>query len=271
MRWRLANAIVRLASSSMASSRVSGRRARPRPRGSRSPRRRAGPDRSARRRSRASSSRPPSNWARARAVTTAACSIGLHVEPEPGDRPGIPAGRRSRGVSLQLGDLERPDDPPRVAQVDGRGEVRGESLETHDQWIQAVLVQLGLQSGADVAVARQRGGVDAAGDRAEVEAGATGQDRDAVALPEVGQHRAGVGDEVGDAERLVRVDQVEAVVGHPGAVRSGHLGRADVEAAEDLAGIGRDDLCVAARRRAAPRRGRSRGRSCRSRSGLRRR
>ena len=50
-----------------------------------------------------------------------------------------------------------------------------------------------------------------------------------------------MGGEVGDAERLVRIGQVEPEVRDARPVRGAHLGRADVEAAEDLARVGRDD------------------------------
>ena len=45
----------------------------------------------------------------------------------------------------------------------------------------------------------QRVGVEAPGDRTQVEPGAAGEDRDAAALGEVAQDRPGMADEVGDA------------------------------------------------------------------------
>ena len=48
-------------------------------------------------------------------------------------------------------------------------------------------------------------------------------------------------DEVGDAERLVGLDEIEAEVRDARPVGGRGLGRPDVEAAEDLAGVGRDD------------------------------
>ncbi len=48
--------------------------------------------------------------------------------------------------------------------------------------------------------------------------------------------------EVGDAEGLVRIHEIEAVVRHAGPFLGGGLGRADVHAPIHLAGIGGDDL-----------------------------
>ena len=86
-------------------------------------------------------------------------------------------------------------------------------------------------------------------DRAQVEAGAAGQDRDAAARGQAREHALRVRDEVGDAERLVRIDQVETVVGDPRPLGGGGLGRPDVEAPVDLARIGGDDLDRSAARR----------------------
>ncbi len=58
----------------------------------------------------------------------------------------------------------------------------------------------------------------------------------------------GVADEVGDAEGLVGVDEVEPVMDDAAALLEGRLGRPDVEPAIDLARVGRDDLRVATRR-----------------------
>ena len=74
-----------------------------------------------------------------------------------------------------------------------------------------------------------------------------------------------MGREVGHAERLVGVDEVEAVVRDAGPVRGGRLGRADVEPAEHLPRIGRDDRHGPAARDRSLRRAGSRARSCRSR------
>ncbi len=48
--------------------------------------------------------------------------------------------------------------------------------------------------------------------------------------------------EVGERERLVRVDEVEPMVRHAGSIGRGRLGGPDVEPAVDLARVGRDDL-----------------------------
>jgi hypothetical protein len=89
---------------------------------------------------------------------------------------------------------------------------------------------------------RQGFGVDAAGHRAEPEAGPAGEDADAVARSEVAQRLERVRPEVGDRERLVGIDEVDAVVDDSSALLDGRLRGADVEPAVDLAGVGRDDL-----------------------------
>ena len=75
---------------------------------------------------------------------------------------------------------------------------------------------------------------------------------------------SGVCPEVGDAERLVGVDEVEAVVDDPAPLPGGRLRGADVEAAIDLPRVGGDRSRPGDPRRAAIPRARSPGRSCRS-------
>ncbi len=64
---------------------------------------------------------------------------------------------------------------------------------------------------------------------------------DPIAPRELGQDGPGVVREVGDGEALVRIDEIESRVRNPGAVGGADLGRADVETAVDLPGVGRDD------------------------------
>ena len=123
------------------------------------------------------------------------------------------------------------------------------ALQARDERFEPVVDQLRLEAGAQSWVARQRVGVEAARDRAQVEPGPAGQDRDAAGTVDPGQGVARMGREVGHAERLVGVDEVEAVMGDPRPIRRAGLGRADVEAAEDLARVGRDDGRRAARSR----------------------
>ena len=95
-------------------------------------------------------------------------------------------------VAADLGDLERADDPARVARVDarrGRGRERAQAL---DERREAVGDEVGFERGADGRIARQRVGVEAARDGPEVEAGAAGEDRHAVLGRDRGQRRAGV-------------------------------------------------------------------------------
>ena len=87
--------------------------------------------------------------------------------------------------------------------------------------------------------------------------------------PSASSAAEGVGAEVGDGVRLVRVDEVEAVVDDPRPLLGRRLGGADVEAAVDLPRVGRDDLGRDPAREQALRRARWRGRSCRWRSGRR--
>ena len=48
--------------------------------------------------------------------------------------------------------------------------------------------------------------------------------------------------EVGDGERLVRIDEIEAVMWNAVPLLARRLGRPDVQAAVDLPRVGRDDL-----------------------------
>ena len=62
------------------------------------------------------------------------------------------------------------------------------------------------------------------------------------AIREVPQDRLRRSDEVGDRERLVRIDEVEEVMRDPPALGERRLGRPDVHPPVDLARIGREDL-----------------------------
>ncbi len=77
---------------------------------------------------------------------------------------------------------------------------------------------------------------------AEVEARAADEQGDAVARGQVGEDRPGMVSEVRDRERRVGIDEVQPVVRDARPLGSRDLGRADVEATEDLPRIGRDDL-----------------------------
>ena len=87
-----------------------------------------------------------------------------------------------------------------------------------------------------------------AGDRAHVEPGTTDQQRHAAASRDPVECLERVAPEIGGGERLVGVDEIEAVVGNALAVRRSHLGRAEVHAAVHLARVGADDLCTRDRR-----------------------
>ena len=187
--------------------------------------------------------RPASNWARARVAIRRACSRLVDGQAEPLDRPRVPARRRQRTVAPQLGDLERPDDATRVAQVDRSRRASGRS-----------------RSGARRAPRRHR-------PRAPPRARALGRGRSA-ARPcrGRGRRRAGRARSRRRGSRRRPRPAIAASAGPACAAKSAtlngssgstrsrpwcgtrarsaalDLGRADVEAAEDLARIGRDDL-----------------------------
>ncbi len=86
-----------------------------------------------------------------------------------------------------LGDLESTDHAAGIARVDatrGHGRERAEAL---DQGLEAVGREVGFEPGADGRIAGQRIGVEATTDGAEVQAGATRQDRDAILGGDRGQ------------------------------------------------------------------------------------
>ena len=75
-----------------------------------------------------------------------------------------------------------------------------------------------------------------------MQAGASNQHRPAVALLDVGQGPVGRGLEVGHAELLGRVDQVEQMVGHLGPFGGRGGGGTDVHAPVDGHGVHGDQL-----------------------------
>ena len=123
-----------------------------------------------------------------------------------------------------------------------RGARRGEPAQPVDERLEAVRCELRLEPCPHLGVARQRVGVEPARDGAQVQPGSADEDGNAVPLADPGQGRTRVADEVGHGERLVRVDEVEAVMGDAGALGGRHLRGPDVQAAEDLPRVGRDDL-----------------------------
>ena len=243
VRWRFAKATLRFASSSIAA--VACQFAvedRPRLAVADRRERTAAPDRTAHGAPCASSMRPASNWARARSAIQCSWIARLHREPEPRDgrrrsraapaRPRHPAARRSRARGR------------RGAGCAGRSVRRasGRAGAAARRAVEAVRSSTPSRAGRGPRVAREGVGVEPSSDGPQVQPGSAGEDGDAVPLRDPGEGRPRVTDEVGHRERLVRVDEVEAVVRDAGAFGGRHLRRADVQAAEDLPRIGRDDL-----------------------------
>ena len=101
----------------------------------------------------------------------------LESQAEPRDRAGVAVERRRRAVATELGDLERTNHPPRVSGVDAGRQRRGKVFESRDRRRQPVGDERRLESGADVGIAGQGVGVEAAPDGAQVEARASREDR----------------------------------------------------------------------------------------------
>ena len=86
------------------------------------------------------------------------------------------------------------------------------------QWRDPLGREVRLQARPDRGVARQGGRVQAAGDRSQVQPGPAGEDRGPASLGDGPEGGTGMVGEVRHAERLVGVDEVEAVVRDPGAL-----------------------------------------------------
>ncbi len=230
------------------------RRGPPTPRGSRSREGRQAGVEAARAAPAPPRSRPASNWARARAAIRRRWAAGSSRQAEPDDRSRIAACRRAaarrraasaissarttrRGLRRSM-PAASPGASARAARRAPPGRRRrGRPRAARgrpDRW----------------AARRCRG-------RARRRAGRGPVPPARIATPPRAARSArtprACAGEVGDAERLVGVDEVEAVVRDPRPLRGGRLGRADVQAAVDLARIGRDDLGHATARPSAPR------------------
>ena len=147
---------------------------------------------------------------------------------------------------MDQGDLERSFDPSRVRALDRSRQRRCEAFQTLVGALQAIGREVGADLRPDRGVGRQAGRIEPLHDRAQVEPGAPGQDRHAIPRVERGQDIRDVGVEGRDGEDLVGIDEIEPVVDDPGPVLGGGLGRADVQPAIDLPGVGGDDLGVTA-------------------------
>ena len=166
----------------------------------------------------------------------------VEVEAQPGDGTGVPGLLRRWAVARELGELQGARDPTRVMEVGSLGSPRRDGREPTRSGLDAGGEHLALDPGTDVGVMRESVRVEATGDRAQVESGATDQDRQPAARADSGKGARRLRNEVGDGKRLVRVDEVETVMRHPRPVGRRHLGRPDVEAAVDLSRVGRDDF-----------------------------
>ena len=218
--WRFANATLRWASSVDRLPRGSGRRrARPRPRGSRSPRTRQRrveplargprPRRSGRRRT---------GRGRASAIHSR-CVGGLDAagrarRPARGSRGAGAAGASpcssaiSRARATRRG-LREVDASPRGSARAGRSRATSGARPSRRE--------PRPRGARGRRVRRERVGVEAARDRAQVQPGAADEDRDAAAAGDAGERLRGVAHEVRDGERLVGLDEVEAVMRDAGA------------------------------------------------------
>ena len=174
---------------------------------------------------------------------------GFDREADPGDGTRVAARGRQRTVAAQLGDLEGAGDAPRIAQIRRCGERRGERGQPCGRRREPEGRQLGLDPRPRRQVARECVGVEASGDGAQVQPGASDEDREGPATGDPFERPVRVPDEVGDAERFVGFDQIEPVVRDARSIGGVDLGRTDVEAAEDLPRVGRDDLRRSALRR----------------------
>ena len=146
VRWRLANATFRRASCRSPRRASARHRGPPRPRDSRWRRTPAAPSHTAREAPRASSTRPASNWRRARTAIRRACSArSTTSRPSDATGPGYPRGDGSGPSPLERRDLQRADDAPRVAKVGPRGEGRGSRRQPSGKRVHAVAFELGLE------------------------------------------------------------------------------------------------------------------------------
>ncbi len=183
-----------------------------------------------------------------RAAIRRSISSRRHGEPD----LGVPAGRvglepgteRREGPARPERDLQGADDPPPIGGLHPR---RTHRIELGQAGVQVgrpgpAIVQFGLQRGGHVRVATRDGEV--VDDRAQVEPGATDQQRMMPARRNALQRRPRRLLELGDGEVLVRVDEVEQMVRHGGPRRGAGLRRPDVHAAVHAHGIDGDDLAV---------------------------
>ena len=126
---------------------------------------------------------------------------GRARSPRPGSR-AAPVARRHPTISA----ISRARTTRRwIAQVDAGGRGRRDRPQALDQGREPIGLEVALDPGADRRVARKRVGVQAAGDRPQVQPGAAGEDRDAATLVDRRERASGVGREVRDAEWLVGI------------------------------------------------------------------
>ena len=216
-------------------------------------------------------SRPASNWARARAAMRRRCSAGSRASWSP--RTAAPDSRAGSAAARRPGAWRSPGHARRVAGCAGRCARRARGAVAVSRRGEATSPSLGevvLDRRPHGRVGGQRVGVEAGRHRSQPEPGPAHEDaRPHRGRPVPRARSSACVAEVGHAERLVGIDEVEPVVDDPPPLLGRRLRRADVEAAVDLPRVGRDRSRPGVRPRSGARRARSRGRSCRSPSGRR--
>ena len=163
-----------------------------------------------------------------------------------GEAEGAVAGKGVAAAGWLLGgkrlaggeeELERADELRGVVGVDAVG---GERVKAGEQAMEG-----GGIAGAEARAEGWVGGrcvVETVEQRAEVEAGAAGDDRQAPTGGDGGERLAGVAGPVAGVETLVGIDEVEEVVRDEGAVGGGGLGGADLHAAVHADGVAGEDF-----------------------------
>jgi len=171
-----------------------------------------------------------------------AVEIGFDREADPGDGRGIAAGERQRGVAAEGRDLERPRDAARVVAIDPLRQSGRDRLEPIGRRCHPSGKDLRFDLGPSSRVRRERLRVEPAGNCAQVEPGATDEDRQGAAVGDLGKGVASVGGEVRNGKGFVGVDNIQAVVRYAGSRFQADFRGSDVEAAIHLPGVSRDAL-----------------------------
>ena len=141
-------------------------------------------------------------------------------------------------------DFERADD---AAEVVGRDAARGVGIDAGEVVVQrerAARFRLAGELVAEDVIGRRRRDDPAFEQRPDVLPAAAHDQREFAAALDVGDRRAGCVEVFGERDRFGGVAQVKAVVRDQRALGRRRFGRADFEAAVELAGVGADDFGV---------------------------